>query len=96
MRVDPDILQDGGTFGDVVAAESVVGVKSVREVDGGYGAPAQNLLKSVVVYSSVVGCLASKKQAFRYGSLFRSSTLGGLPGSDTPSTSACARLRTSG
>lgn len=53
MRVDPDVLQDGGAFGNEVAAEGVVGIKGVWEIDGGYGPPAQYLMKSAVGYSSL-------------------------------------------
>lgn len=43
VGVGPDVLQNNGAGGDVVAAEGVVGVEGVGEVDGGYGAPAEGL-----------------------------------------------------
>ena len=43
VRVDPDVLQDYGAGGDVVAAEVIGGVEGVGEVYGGYGTPAQDL-----------------------------------------------------
>lgn len=49
MRLDPYILQNGGAFGDEVAAEGIVSVERVREVDGGYGPPAQYLQKLGVI-----------------------------------------------
>lgn len=97
VRVDPDVLEDGCAFGNMVAAESVVCVEGVGEIYGGYGAPAKDLL----AFSSCANGLkylrsTSKKHAFRYSSLSRSSTCGGLPASHTLSTSACARFRISG
>jgi len=54
VRVAPNVLQDSGAFGDEVAAEGVIGVEGVGEVDGGYWAPSQDLLKSDVVYDSLL------------------------------------------
>lgn len=50
MRVDPDVLQDNGAGGDLVAAEGVGGVEGVGEVYGDYGTPSEELWVLVGVW----------------------------------------------
>ena len=94
MRINPDVLEDGRALGNMVAAEDIVCIEGVRKVDGGHWAPAKNLL----AFSSCTNSLknrgpTSKKHAFKYGNLSRSCARGGLPASQTSSTSACARFK---
>jgi hypothetical protein len=53
VRVDPDVLQDGGAFWEEVAAESVVSIQRVWEVDRGDRTPSEDLVTLVVVCGRV-------------------------------------------
>ena len=55
VRVNPYVLQNGCAFGEEVATEGVIRVEGMWEVDGGYGAPAEDLMILAVVYGSVCG-----------------------------------------